>query len=54
MGLFQGAVLRAGNVHASTGSWPFVVATLQKLPTTIARARLRVRLDGVFYEKDLT
>ena len=52
-GLSLGAALRAGHVHASTGSWPFVAATLQKLPTTIARARLRVRLEGAFYDKDL-
>jgi len=53
-GLSLGAELRAGDVHAVTGSWPFLAATLQKLPSTIARTRLRVRLDGAFYDKAIT
>ena len=53
-GLSLGTELRSGNVHASTGGWPFLAAMLQKLPTTIARARLRVRLDGAFYDKAIT
>ena len=52
-GLSLGAELRAGNVHAVTGTWPFLEAQLDKLPTTMARARVRVRLDGAFYDKDL-
>ncbi|MBI3319522.1 MAG: transposase, partial [Candidatus Omnitrophica bacterium] len=50
-GLSLGAQLRAGNVHAVTGSWPFLAAQLAKLPTTIAASRTRVRLDGAFYDR---
>jgi len=48
-----GAQLRAGDVHAVTGSWPFLQTQLDKLPNTIAHARTRVRLDGAFYDKDI-
>ena len=53
-GLSLGAELRAGNVPAGTGAWPFVAAQLDKLPNTIAHARTRVRLDGAFYDKKVT
>lgn len=50
-GLSLGAELRAGNVHASTGAWPFVQRILEKLPSSIAATRTRVRLDAAFYDK---
>ena len=53
-GLSLGAALRAGNVPAGTAAWPFLAAQLAKLPTTIAHARTRVRLDGAFDDKDIT
>ncbi|MBI3319118.1 MAG: transposase [Candidatus Omnitrophica bacterium] len=53
-GLSLGAELRAGNVPAGTGAWSFVAAQLDKLPNTIAQARTRVRLDGAFYDKQVT
>jgi hypothetical protein len=43
--------LRAGNVHPSKGAWPFLERILEKLPSTIASRRTRVRLDGAFYDK---
>lgn len=52
-GLSLGAEFRAGNVHASTGTWAFLEPILDKLPTTIAASRTRVRLDGAFYTRDL-
>ena len=53
-GLSLGAELRAGNVPACTGAWPFLVAQLDKLPRTLAASRIRLRLDGAFYDKDIT
>lgn len=53
-GLSLGAQLPAGDVHAVRGSWPFLAAQLDKLPHTIAHARTRIRLDGAFYDKDIT
>ena len=53
-GLSLGAALRAGNVHAVTGTWPFLAAQLDQLPTTIAASRTRVRLDGAFYDNTIT
>ena len=50
-GLSLGAELRSGNVHAVTGTWPFLAAQLDKLPTTMAASRTRVRLDGAFDDK---
>jgi len=50
-GLSLGAELRAGNVHSSTGAWGFLKPILDKLPSTIASTRTRVRLDGGFYDK---
>ncbi len=51
VGLSLGAELRAGNVHASTGAWPFLERILAKLPPSIAATRTRVRLDAAFYDK---
>lgn len=50
-GLSLGLELRAGNVHSSTGAWPFLERILSKLPTSIAATRTRVRLDGAFYDR---
>lgn len=50
-GLSLGAELRAGNVHPTTGAWPFLVTQLDKLPSTVAASRTRVRLDGAFYDR---
>ena len=52
-GLSFGAELRSGDVHASTGAWLFLENILEKLPSTIASRRTRVRLDGAFYDKDI-
>jgi hypothetical protein len=45
--------LRAGNVHASSGAWDFLEQVLDKLPSSIAATRTRVRLDGAFYDKKI-
>ena len=50
-GLSLGGQLRAGNVRASTEAWSFLKPILDKLPSTIASSRTRVRLDGAFYDK---
>lgn len=50
-GISLGAELRSGNVHASTGTWDFLQPILDKLPSTVASSRTRVRLDGAFYDK---
>jgi hypothetical protein len=52
-GLSLGMELRAGDVHASTGTWSFLDQIFDKLPSTIATSRTRVRLDGAFYNKDI-
>lgn len=52
-GLSLGMELRSGNVHASTGAWIFLKSILDKLPSSIAASRTRVRLDGAFYGKDI-
>lgn len=52
-GLSLGAELRAGNVHSSTGAWAFLQPILDKLPSTIAASRTRVRLDGAFYDHEM-
>jgi hypothetical protein len=49
-GISLGMELRSGNVHASTGAWNFLIDILEKLPSTIARSRTRLRLDGAFYD----
>lgn len=51
VGLSLGAALRAGNVHAATGAWPFLERIVAKLPSSIAAPRTRVRLDAAFYDK---
>ena len=53
MGLSLGMELRSGNVHGSTGAWGFLKQILEKLPSTIASSRTRLRLDGAFYDKDI-
>lgn len=53
VGLSLGAELRSGNVHSSTGAWSFLRRILEKLPSSIAATRTRVRLDGAFYDKDI-
>jgi hypothetical protein len=45
--------LRAGNVHASKEAWAFLQSILNKLPSSIASSRTRVRLDGAFYNKEI-
>ncbi len=50
-GLSLGIQLRAGNVHAGHGTPQFLSGILEKLPSTIAATRTRVRLDGAFYDK---
>ena len=52
-GLSLGMELRAGNVHPSSGAWEFLEQILDKLPSTIASTRTRVRLDGAFYDKKI-
>src|SRR6266498_982395 len=52
-GLSLSMELRAGNVHASSGAWDFLEQVLDKLPSSIAAARTRVRLDGAFYDKKI-
>lgn len=50
-GLSLEGELRGGNVHSSTGAWPFLQSVLHKLPSSIAASRTRVRLDGAFYDR---
>lgn len=50
-GLSLGMELRAGNVHPSREAWAFLERILEKLPSSIASTRTRVRLDGAFYDK---
>ena len=52
-GVSLGMELRAGNVHASSGAWDFLESILEKLPSSIASTRTRVRLDGAFYDKKI-
>ena len=52
-GLSLGMELRAGNVHASSGAWDFLSLILDKLPSSVASTRTRVRLDGAFYDKKI-
>lgn len=52
-GLSLGLELRSGNVHSSTGAWQFLKPKLDKLPSTVAASRTRVRLDGGFFDVDL-
>jgi len=41
--------LRPGNAGASSGAVPFLKVCLAKAPSTIARSRLRFRMDSGFY-----
>jgi hypothetical protein len=52
-GLSLGMQLRAGNVHSSTGAAEFLNLVLDKLPSSIAAARTRLRLDGAFYDREI-
>lgn len=53
IGLSLGMELRSGDTHSSTGAWVFLKQILNKLPSSIATSRTRVRLDGAFYDKDI-
>ena len=52
-GLSLGMELRAGNVHPSVGAGEFLDRPLVKLPSSIAAARTRLRLDGAFYDRKI-
>lgn len=52
-GLSLGRELRSGDVHSSRGALAFLERILEKLPSSIASTRTRVRLDGAFYDKAL-
>ena len=41
--------LRPGNAGASTGAVPFLEVCLTKVPSTVARSRIRFRMDSGFY-----
>ena len=41
--------LRPGNVASYTGVVPFIKACLKKVPSTIARSRIRFRMDSGYY-----
>ena len=53
MGLSLGIILRPGNFHSSAGALDFLKQVLHKLPSSIAATRIRLRLDGGFYDKDI-
>lgn len=52
-GLTLGMELRAGNVHPTTGALSFLNQMLDKLPSSIATTRTRLRLDGAFYDRKI-
>jgi DDE family transposase len=52
-GLTLGMELRAGNVHPTTGALSFLKQMLDKLPSSIATTRTRLRLDGAFYDRKI-
>jgi len=52
-GLSLGMELRAGNVHSSTGAGEFLNLVLDKLPSSLAAPRTRLRLDGAFYDREI-
>ena len=52
-GLSLGMELRAGNVHSSVGAGEFLGHVLDKLPSSIAASRTRLRLDGAFYDRKI-
>lgn len=43
--------LRPGNTVAVTGAIPFLKVCLAKVPTTLARSRIRFRMDSGFYSQ---
>jgi Transposase DDE domain group 1 len=49
-GLSLGMELRAGNIHGAVGAGEFLRPILGKMPSTIAATRIRLRLDGAFYD----
>lgn len=51
-GLSLGMELRSGNIDANVGALIFLNQMLEKLPSSIASSRIRLRLDGAFYDKD--
>lgn len=53
-GLSLGMELRAGNVHPSVGAAEFLRHILDKVPSSIAASRTRVRLDGAFDDRKIT
>ena len=52
-GLSLGMELRAGNVHPVVGAGEFLDGVLAKLPSSLAAARTRLRLDGAFYDRKI-
>jgi hypothetical protein len=52
-GLTLGMELRAGNVHSTIGALSFLNQMLDKLPSSIAATRTRLRLDGAFYDRKI-
>lgn len=52
-GLSLGIILRPGNFHSSAGALDFLRTILLKFPSSIAATRIRLRLDGGFYDKDI-
>lgn len=52
-GLSLGMELRAGNVHPSVGGGEFLERVIDKLPSSLAAARTRLRLDGAFYDRKM-
>lgn len=50
-GLTLAASLRSGSTHSVTGALAFLEPVLEKFPSTVASSRIRVRLDGGFYDK---
>lgn len=52
-GLSLGMQLRSGDTPPTTGTWIFLRQILQKLPTTIASSRTRIRADASFYDKSI-
>jgi len=52
-GFSLGMDLRPGDVRPSIGTVIFLEQILKKLPSTIASSRIRFRLDGGFYSKEI-
>lgn len=53
IGFSLGNELRSGDTHPTTGALGFLRKILDKLPSSIAATRTRVRLDGAFYDRDI-